>query len=122
MVPHLGGDWVVPGFAPSLIAIKFRSFSVMASSGLLHNIATTEEHGWMMPEEFTSPRAIALLNIEHYCSLLRTSLDDRTRTTVENLLAEEQAKLARLEGDQHGPGDARHFKHAKCDGPPNEQS
>ena len=45
MVPHLGGDWVVPGFAANLIAIKFRSFSVVASSSLLHNIATTEEHG-----------------------------------------------------------------------------
>lgn len=42
----------------------------------------------------TSPRAIAELNIEHYRRVLETTLDERTRMTVERLLAEERAKLA----------------------------
>jgi hypothetical protein len=50
----------------------------------------------VMADAFTSPRVIAQLNIEHYRSLLRTSLDERTRVTVEKLLADEEAKLASL--------------------------
>ncbi len=47
-----------------------------------------------MGDEFTTPREIAELNIEHFSRLLRTSLDEQTRQTVERLLAEEKAKLA----------------------------
>ena len=42
----------------------------------------------------TTPREIAKLDIEHFSRLLRTSLDEQTRKTVERLLAEEKAKLA----------------------------
>ena len=49
-----------------------------------------------MGDKVSSPRWIAQLNIEHYRKLLQTSLDDRKRMTVERLLAEETAKLARL--------------------------
>lgn len=55
-----------------------------------------------MKADFTSPRVIAELNIEHYTSLLKTSLDEQTRKTVENLLAQERAKLAKLLKDERG--------------------
>lgn len=50
-----------------------------------------------MGDEFTTPREIAELNIEHFSRLLRTPLDDPTRKTVERLLADEKAKLADLQ-------------------------
>jgi hypothetical protein len=53
-----------------------------------------------MGDEYTTPREIAELNIEHFSRLLRTSLDDQTRRTVEKLLAEEKAKLAGLQDPQ----------------------
>jgi hypothetical protein len=49
-----------------------------------------------MSDEFTSPRGIIELNIEHYSKLLQTSLDEETWARVERLLAEEKAKLAKL--------------------------
>lgn len=49
-----------------------------------------------MDDRFTSPRGIAELNIEHYCRLLQTALDEQTRARVEKLLEEEKAKLAKL--------------------------
>jgi len=49
-----------------------------------------------MGDDFTTPREIAELNIEHFSRLLRTSLDEQTRKTVERLLTEEKAKLAEL--------------------------
>ncbi len=54
-----------------------------------------------MGDEFTTPREIAELNIEHFSRLLRTPLDAETRQTVEKLLAEEKAKLAGLSDPQH---------------------
>jgi hypothetical protein len=53
-----------------------------------------------MDGKITSARAIAELNIEHYSKLLRTSLDEQTRATVITLLAEERAKLVRLQNVQ----------------------
>jgi hypothetical protein len=49
-----------------------------------------------MGDDFTTPREIAELNIEHFSRLLRTPLDEQTRKTVERLLTEEKAKLAEL--------------------------
>lgn len=49
-----------------------------------------------MPDDFTNPREIAELNIEHFTRLLRTPLDELTRATVERLLVEERQKLAQL--------------------------
>jgi len=49
-----------------------------------------------MGEEVSSPRWICRLNIEHYRKLLQTELDAQKRITIERLLAEETAKLARL--------------------------
>lgn len=54
-----------------------------------------------MGDEFTTPREIAELNIEHFTRLLETPLDDQTRQTVERLLAEEKAKLAALSDPKH---------------------
>lgn len=54
-----------------------------------------------MTDDFTSPREIALLNIAHYKRLLQTSLDGKTRATTERLLAEEEAKLAKLPESRH---------------------
>ncbi len=54
-----------------------------------------------MGDEFTTPREIAELNIEHFSRLLQTPLDDQTRQTVERLLAEEKAKLAGLPDPKH---------------------
>ncbi len=47
-----------------------------------------------MADDFTSPREIAQLNIEHFTRLLKSPLDEQTRKTVEGLLAAEMAKLA----------------------------
>jgi hypothetical protein len=63
----------------------------------------------VMADAFTTPRDIAQLNIEHFSRLLRTSLDERTRMTVEMLLADEKAKLASLP-------EARHFGAGGPDG------
>ncbi len=41
-------------------------------------------------------KAVAQLNIEHYCKLLCTETNPTRRTTLERLLAEEEAKLAAL--------------------------
>jgi hypothetical protein len=61
-----------------------------------------------MGAKSTSPREIAELNVQHFTKLLQTPLDERTRTTVERLLAEEKAKLAKLSERQRptsGPPD-----------------
>jgi len=49
-----------------------------------------------MRDRYSGQREIAELNITHYLKLLQTPLDDATRATVERLLAEEKAKLAKL--------------------------
>ena len=49
-----------------------------------------------MVDKFTTPRGIVELNIEHYTKLLQTALDEQSRKTIERLLAEEKAKLAKL--------------------------
>jgi hypothetical protein len=58
-----------------------------------------------MIHKFTSSHEIIRLNIEHYSKLLETALDERTRTMVGKLLAEEKAKLAKLV-QQDKPADA----------------
>jgi hypothetical protein len=45
-------------------------------------------------------RTVARLNVEHYRKLLVTELDETKRRTLQRLLAEEEAKLAALEGDR----------------------
>ena len=47
---------------------------------------------------------IVELNIHHYRELLRTETDLKKRQTITELLAEEEAKLAKLSG--HGRSDA----------------
>ncbi|MDR3408887.1 MAG: hypothetical protein P4L68_10340 [Methylovirgula sp.] len=47
-----------------------------------------------MADDFSSPRRIAELNIEHFTRLLQTPLDEQTRKIVERLLVAERAKLA----------------------------
>jgi hypothetical protein len=42
-------------------------------------------------------KAVARLNIEHYCKLLAKEVDEARRQTIARLLAEEEAKLAALE-------------------------
>lgn len=46
-----------------------------------------------MSDKSTSRTAIVMLNIEHLTGLLRTALDERERSIVERLLANEKAKL-----------------------------
>jgi hypothetical protein len=43
-----------------------------------------------------SARAIIELNIKHYRDLLKSEMDASKRQTIEKLLAEEEAKLAKL--------------------------
>ncbi len=43
-------------------------------------------------------RVVARLNIEHYRRLLATETDETKRQTILRLLAEEEAKLAALDG------------------------
>lgn len=47
-----------------------------------------------MADDFTTPRRIAELNIEHFTRLLQTPLDEQTRKIVERLLVAERARLA----------------------------
>ncbi len=49
-----------------------------------------------MVYDLTNPRDIARANIKHFDKLLKTSLNDVTRATVEKLIVEETAKLAGL--------------------------
>jgi hypothetical protein len=44
----------------------------------------------------SSPITIVQLNIEHYRRLLETETDESKRQTIAKLLAEEEAKLAKL--------------------------
>ena len=44
----------------------------------------------------SSPITIVQLNIEHYQNLLKTEADESKRRTIAKLLAEEEAKLAKL--------------------------
>jgi hypothetical protein len=46
-----------------------------------------------MSDRFTSRAEIAMLNIAHFSSLLQTPLDDQKRSIIEQLLANEKAKL-----------------------------
>jgi hypothetical protein len=48
----------------------------------------------------TDAKIIIELNIKHYRGLLRTETDAAKRQTIERLLAEEEAKLAKL--TKHG--------------------
>ncbi len=44
-------------------------------------------------------KTVARLNIEHYRKLLANETDETRRRSLQHLLAEEEAKLARLEGN-----------------------
>ena len=48
-------------------------------------------------------RTVALLNIEHFRTLLTTETDDPKRQTLLRLLAEEEATLAKLDALQDQP-------------------
>ena len=48
-------------------------------------------------EEPAVDRTVARLNVEHYRKLLANETDETRRQTIARLLAEEEAKLARLE-------------------------
>lgn len=69
-----------------------------------------------MESGFMSPREIVRLNIEHYGRLLRTSLSEETRRTVEHLLAEEKAKLVKFSKAQASEPVAR-ARPASCNMP-----
>jgi len=56
------------------------------------------ELGWRMDK----PQTIARLNIDHYKRLLTIETDPTKRNTIARLLAEEEAKLRKLEGDPKG--------------------
>jgi len=45
------------------------------------------------------PKTIAHLNVQHFRKLLAQETDDTKRRTLLRLLAEEEAKLAALEGN-----------------------
>lgn len=50
-----------------------------------------------------SIREIAELNIHRYRDLLKSVTDLTKRRTITNLLAEEEAKIARLQNEQQSP-------------------
>jgi hypothetical protein len=49
----------------------------------------------LQPQEAIVDRTVADLNIAHFKKLLSTEVDPDKRRTIERLLAEEEAKLAR---------------------------
>ena len=57
-----------------------------------------------MDDGFTTPAEIAMLNIAHFSKLSRTPLDDQTRGIVEELLANEKAKLDEIVRSAMGDG------------------
>ena len=52
-----------------------------------------------MGTEDPVPKTIAHLNVQHFRKLLAQETDDTKRRTLLRLLAEEEAKLAALEGN-----------------------
>jgi hypothetical protein len=50
-----------------------------------------------MDRNSVSPSEIAKLNVEHFQKLLHTSPHGPMRTTIERLLVEEKAKLAKID-------------------------
>ncbi len=60
-----------------------------------------------MSDKFSSRTAIAMLNIAHLGGLLRTALDERERSIVERLLANEKAKLNESLREDAKRGDER---------------
>jgi hypothetical protein len=50
----------------------------------------------------TSPRTIIELNVKYYRDLLKREMDPSKRQIIEKLLAEEEAKLAKLPAPQKG--------------------
>jgi len=47
-----------------------------------------------MSDKFTGRAEVAMLNISRFSELLRTPLDEKKRSTVESLLADEKIKLS----------------------------
>jgi hypothetical protein len=52
-------------------------------------------------------RTVAHLNIEHYKRLLAMETDENKRKMLKNLLAEEEAKLARVQREDNCRGPSR---------------
>ena len=52
------------------------------------------------PEQYSMDETIAKLNIEHYEKLLASETDSTRRATIARLLAEEEAKLAKISKGQ----------------------
>lgn len=59
-------------------------------------------HAPMLIEMSVPARTIIELNIEHYRNLLRSETDASKRRTIAKLLAEEEAKLAKLLSEEKG--------------------
>jgi len=66
-------------------------------------------NGWASPSRAeidhmsdTSARTIIQLNIKHYRNLLKSETDASKRQTIERLLVEEEAKLAKLPPSNKG--------------------
>ena len=52
-----------------------------------------------------SVRTIVELNIQHYRELLKTETDPSKRRTIAKLLAEEEARLAKLSAEERSTND-----------------
>ena len=52
-----------------------------------------------------SARTIVELNFQHYRELLKTETDPSKRRTIAKLLAEEEARLAKLSAEQRSTND-----------------
>ena len=52
-----------------------------------------------------SARTIVELNFQHYRKLLKTETDPSKRRTIAKLLAEEEARLAKLSAEQRSTND-----------------
>ena len=60
-----------------------------------------------------SPRNIARLNVEHYRRLLTAEGEPTKRETITKLLAEEEAKLRKLDGDRERQRHQSGFFHSR---------
>ena len=56
-------------------------------------------------QEAILDRTVADLNIAHFKKLLSAEVDPAKRQTIERLLAEEEAKLARAQARKEDPSD-----------------
>jgi hypothetical protein len=85
-----------------------RAGNASTESDIINQVPRTPRQTARLPvtrrsSEAIVDRTVADLNIEHFKKLLSTEVDPVKRRTIERLLAEEEAKLARAPAPKDDP-------------------